>query len=51
MNDPVLVDPAAVPDLTNGSEPLSGVLLEWRWNDQEGGRWLALVRVRTPAAL
>lgn len=38
VHDPVLVSPAAVPDLTVGAEPLSGVLLAWRWIDQEHGR-------------
>ena len=49
MHDPVTVDPAAVPDLA--SEPLPGVLLEWRWRDREAGRWMALVRLRTPQHL
>lgn len=49
MHDPVTVAAAAVDDLT--SEPLPGVLLDWRWTDREAGRWAALVRVRTPQNL
>lgn len=51
MHDPVTVDPTACPDLTTGSEPLSGTLLDWRWTDQGRGQWSALVRVRTAKAL
>ena len=51
VHDPVLVAPAAVTDLTSGTEPLSGILLAWRWTDPGRGRWVALVRVRTRKAL
>ncbi|HRY10047.1 MAG TPA: hypothetical protein P5544_08740 [Candidatus Nanopelagicales bacterium] len=33
MHDPVSIDPAAVGDLTTGTEPLRGTLLDWRWTD------------------
>ncbi len=49
VHDPVTVDPAAVADLS--AEPLSGLLVAWRWSDREKGRWAALVRVRTPQNL
>jgi len=49
VHDPVVVDPAAVPDL--GTEPLPGVLLDWRWSDRQRGQWRALVLVLTPQHL
>jgi len=45
VHDPVIVDPAAVPDL--GTESLPATMLAWRWRDREAGRWLGLVRIRT----
>ena len=51
MYDPLTVAAVAVADLTTGVEPLPAALLSWRWSDQEHGRWLALLRVRTPSLL
>ncbi len=51
MHDPVTVAADAVSDLSVGGEPLPGLLGAWRGSAREAGRWMALVRVRTPQNL
>lgn len=46
VTDFVEIDPAGITGPIDTDGPVRGLLLSWRWVDQEHGRWTALVRYR-----